>query len=89
MTAAIMQNTVSGGTGWSRGRWTCDGAYQAQLPATQSVETSSILAGEYSNSKVRVWTQSVVITTRLQILGLSGTAFDRFYGKDFRVTHLC
>ena len=66
MTAAIMQNTVAGGTGWSRGRWTYDAAYQAQLPATQSVETSSILAGEYSNSKVRVWTQSLVITTRIK-----------------------
>ncbi len=41
-------------------------AYQAQLPANQSVGTSSILAGEYSNSKVRVWTQSLVLTTRFK-----------------------
>ena len=66
MTAAIMQNTIAGGSGWSRGQWTCDAAYQAQLPATQSVGTSSILAGEYSNSKVRVWTQSLVVTTRFK-----------------------
>ena len=66
MTAAIMQNTIAGGFGWGHGRWTCDAAYQAQLPATQSVGTSSILAGEYSNSKVRVWTQSLVVTTRFK-----------------------
>lgn len=66
MTAAIMQNTIAGGSGWSRGRWVCDAAYQAQLPATQSVGASSILSGEYSNSKVRVWTQSLVVSTRLK-----------------------
>ncbi len=66
MTAAIMQNTIAGGSGWSRGRWICDAAYQAQLPATQSVGASSILAGEYSNSKVRVWTQSLVVSTRFK-----------------------
>ena len=66
MTAAIMQNTIAGGSGWSHGRLTCDAAYQAQLPANQSVGTSSILAGEYSNSKVRVWTQSLVLTTRFK-----------------------
>ncbi len=66
MTAAIMQNTIAGGSGWSRGRWTCDAAYQVQLPATQSVGISSVLAGEYSNSKVRVWTQSLIITSRFK-----------------------
>ena len=66
MTAAIMQNTIAGGSGWSRGRLTCDAAYQAQLPATQSVGISSILAGEYSNSKVRVWTQSLVVSSHFK-----------------------
>ncbi len=66
MTAAILQNSLATGTGWSHGRWTCDAAYQTQLPATQSVGISSILAGEYSKSKVRVWTQSVIFTTRFK-----------------------
>ncbi len=64
MTAAIMQSAIAAGSGWKHGRWTCDAAYQAQLPTTQSVGHSSILAGEYSNSKLRIWTQSVLVTTR-------------------------
>jgi len=66
LTAAIMQNAIATGAGWSHGRWRYDAAYQAQLPATQSVGKSAILAGEYDNSRVRVSTQSLTLTARVK-----------------------
>jgi len=66
LTAAIMQNGIATGAGWSRGRWHYDAAYQAQLPSTESVTKSSILAGEYDNSRVRVSTQSLTLSARVK-----------------------
>jgi long-chain fatty acid transport protein len=65
MTAAIMQNTIGTGMGYTRGRYNFDLAYQAQLPASASVGQTSLLSGEYSNSKVEVAVQSVTFTTRI------------------------
>ena len=65
LTAAIMQHAVATGASFARGRWQYAAAYQAQLPATQSVAVSGLLAGEYSNSRDRVWTQSVVLSARV------------------------
>ena len=64
LTAAIMQNALATGAGWSRGRWHVDAAWQAQLPATQTVAVSGLEAGEYSNSRLRIWTQSLTLTAR-------------------------
>jgi long-subunit fatty acid transport protein len=64
MTGAIMQNAVATGAGWTHGRVHLDAAYQAQLPSSESVGHSSILAGEYSNSMVRLALQSVTFTAR-------------------------
>jgi len=66
LTAAIMQNSLATGAGWSHGRWHYDAAYQAQLPSTESVTKSAILAGEYDNSRVRVSTQSLTLTARVK-----------------------
>ncbi len=77
LTAAILSNSLSAGAGynpesshpkdspWSPSAWRWDIAYQAQLPATQSVGQSALEAGEYSNSRVHVLTQSVTISARL------------------------
>jgi long-subunit fatty acid transport protein len=65
LTAAIMRNSVATGAGWSHGRVRLDAAYQAQLPSSESVGKSSILAGEYSNSQVRIFLQSVTATARV------------------------
>ena len=65
MTAAILRNSLSTGASWSRGAWTYSAAYNARLPTSQSVGQSALLAGEFSNSHVRVLTQSLTITTRL------------------------
>jgi hypothetical protein len=37
-----------------------------QLPATQSVGQSGLLAGEYNNSRVHVMVQSLTLTTRIR-----------------------
>jgi len=64
LTAAILQNSIGAGVGVVRGKWVYDVAYQAQLPASQSVGTSGLLAGEYSNSHVRVFTNSLTVGVR-------------------------
>ena len=54
MTAGIFEHTLTAGVGY---RWRCvqfDLAYQYYFPVTQSVGTSSLLAGEYSNSSTTV-----------------------------------
>lgn len=62
MTAAIMENTLSAGVGY---HWRCyqfDLAYQYEFPATQSVGTSGLLAGEYSNSSTEVSLHTLALT---------------------------
>ena len=71
LTAAILRNSVATGLGYQSEAtsihtltsWGYDVAYQAQLPASQSVGQSSLEAGEYSNTTIRVMTQSVTIST--------------------------
>jgi long-subunit fatty acid transport protein len=65
LTAAIFRNVVAGGVGWKSERWKADIAYQAQLPASQSVGQSDLLTGEYDNSHVSVMAQSVTATLRM------------------------
>jgi long-subunit fatty acid transport protein len=65
MTAAILQNTIGTGAGYSHGRYNFDLGYQVQLPASASVGTSSLLSGEYNNSKVNVAVQSITLTSRI------------------------
>ncbi|HEX4488165.1 MAG TPA: outer membrane protein transport protein [Terriglobales bacterium] len=64
LTAAILQNTIGTGVGYNRGRYNLDFAYRIQLPASERVEHSSLLAGEYSNSRVDVAVQSLTLTSR-------------------------
>ena len=64
LTAAIMQQSVAAGAGWTRGSWAYDAAYQFQLPSTQYVGVSGLKAGEYNNSSVRVQVQSVTLSMR-------------------------
>jgi long-chain fatty acid transport protein len=66
MTAAILQNTLGAGAGYTHGHYRFDLAYQVQLPATQHVGTSGLLAGEYNNSQVNVMVQALTFTTRIR-----------------------
>ncbi len=65
LTAAIMQHTLATGAGWTHDHWRYDAAYQVQLPSTSSVRQSSIVGGEYNDSTVRIWTQSVTLSARV------------------------
>jgi long-chain fatty acid transport protein len=62
MTAAIMQNTITAGIGYRWHNWQADLGYQYDLPVTQHVGTSDLLAGEYSNSSTKVSVQWVALT---------------------------
>lgn len=64
LTAAIMRDTLTTGAGWSRGHWRWDAAYQIQTRSSESVGKSTILAGEYDNSRVGITLQSVTFTAR-------------------------
>lgn len=66
MTAAILQNTLGTGAGYTHGHYRFDLAYQVQLPASQHVGQSGLLAGEYNNSQVNVMVQSITLTTRIR-----------------------
>ncbi len=64
LTAAILQNTIGAGAGWHQGRWAAELAYQVMLPASESVGTSALKAGEYDNSRVEAMAQALLLTVR-------------------------
>jgi long-chain fatty acid transport protein len=66
LTAAIMTNQLSTGIGFHRGHWRIDLAYGIDPSARESVGRSALLSGEYSNSSVRIGTQSVRLDTSFQ-----------------------
>jgi long-subunit fatty acid transport protein len=63
LTAAIMTNQVSAGIGYRHGRWRFDLAYGIDPTAQENVVKTALLSGEYSNSKVRIGTQSTSLNT--------------------------
>jgi long-chain fatty acid transport protein len=66
LTAAITENAVSAGLGWHWDRYHVDVAYEWDLPTQQSVGTSSLLSGEYSNSSVKVGIQWIALTAGIK-----------------------
>ena len=62
LTAVIMENTLTAGVGWHRGRYNVDLAYQWDLPAQRNVGTSGLQAGEYSNSSTQVGIHWLALT---------------------------
>jgi long-chain fatty acid transport protein len=64
ITAAILQNSIGTGVGYNHGRYALDFAYRIQLPTSEHVGQSSLLSGEYSNSRVDVAVQSLTLTSR-------------------------
>ena len=67
LTAAIMQNGLSTGVGYTHGRYRFDLSYGVNLPATSQVNMSSLQAGEYSHSKVSVGTQGITLSTAFHL----------------------
>ncbi|HWB57929.1 MAG TPA: outer membrane protein transport protein [Chthoniobacteraceae bacterium] len=62
LTAAITENTFTAGIGYTYGRYSIDAAYQYSLPTTRTVGLSSLAAGEYDDSSVKVSIQTFTIT---------------------------
>ena len=63
LTAAIMTNQFSTGLGYRHARWRFDLAYGVDPSNQESVAKSALLSGEYSNSSVRIGTQSLTLDT--------------------------
>jgi len=63
LTGAIMTNQLSAGIGYRAGRWRFDLAYGIDPTAQENVGKTALLSGEYSNSKVRIGTQSTSLNT--------------------------
>lgn len=61
LTAAIMSNQISTGFVYHPGRYNLELAYSYDPTAQAQVQQSSLLAGEYSNSTVRVGVQSITL----------------------------
>jgi long-chain fatty acid transport protein len=61
LTADITRNGLTGGVAYFRGPARFDLAYQLNLTNQQSVGTSSLLSGEFDNSRVRVGTQALIL----------------------------
>jgi long-chain fatty acid transport protein len=66
LTAAIMENTVTAGTGYHWKQFQVDFAYQYDIPATQNIGTSGLLSGEYSNSSIKVSAQTFALTASMR-----------------------
>ena len=66
MTAAITGNQLSTGLSYGTGPYHFNFAYSLGLTAQQNVGTSSLLSGEYSNSQVRVGTQTLTFGTQIR-----------------------
>jgi long-chain fatty acid transport protein len=66
LTAAIMSDALSAGVAYQKNRYRLQLAYQTDLPQTASVGASSLLAGEYSNTRVSLWLQTVALTTGIR-----------------------
>jgi long-chain fatty acid transport protein len=62
LTAAIMSNQISAGLVYHRGRSGFEAAYSFDPTAQESVQQSSLLSGEYSNSNVHIGTQNLTVS---------------------------
>ncbi len=67
LTAAIMKGAVSTGIAYRKSRYRVQLAYQANLPETAHVVSSSLLAGEYSNTSTSLWLQTIAMTTGIRL----------------------
>ena len=66
LTAAITQSAVSAGIGCHWSRYQIDLAYEYDLPTERSIGTSSLQAGEYSNSTIKIGIQEIALTAGIK-----------------------
>ncbi len=67
LTAAIMQNGLTTGVGYRTGRYRFDLGYGFDFTSQSEVGTSALLSGEYSNSRVRIGTQALTLSTSIRL----------------------
>ena len=67
LTGAILKNALSTGIQYGRAGLVLGAAYSINLDQTARVGTSELLAGEYSNSRLTVGTQAVVLTASFRL----------------------
>lgn len=67
LTAAITRHTLGAGVGYTRGRWRTDLAYSFEPTASAATGLSALKSGEYNNSRVKVGTQSLVLSTSIRV----------------------
>ena len=66
LTAAITENTITAGIGYTHGRFSVDAGYQYSLPTTRTVGLSGLQAGEYDDTSVRVSIQTFTVTATVR-----------------------
>jgi long-chain fatty acid transport protein len=66
LTGDISTDILSAGVAYTRNRYRVQLAYQANLPSDANVGMSSLLAGEFSNTRVSLWLQTVALTTGIR-----------------------
>ena len=66
LTADISTDVLSAGLAYTKNRYRVQLAYQANLPTAASVGMSGLLAGEYSNTRVSLWLQTLALTTGIR-----------------------
>jgi long-chain fatty acid transport protein len=62
LTAAIIESTLTAGVGYYWGRYKIDLGYQWGIPETRNIGVSALQAQEYSQSSIRVGSQTFVLT---------------------------
>ena len=76
LNAAILENTLTCGVGYHWKQYQFDFGYQYDLPSVQNIGTTSLQAGEYSNSSIKISTQAVCpVERRLIFKGVFNTSF--------------
>jgi len=63
LTAAIMQNGLTTGIGWRKGKLRFSASYGYDFTARESVGSSALLYNEYSNATTKIGTQAFTLTT--------------------------
>ncbi len=69
LTAAIMQNGISAGAGYTAGHFRLDLAYGFDFTAASRVGTSALLSGEYGNSQTQNWDSGGYVRCNVPALG--------------------
>ena len=63
LTAAIMQNGLTTGIGWHKGKLRFGASYGYDFTAKQQVGSSDLLYNEYTNSRTKIGTQAFTLST--------------------------